>query len=38
MPEGPSGDSADLLVADPAKTGVYVLTASGEVLGFDRTE
>ncbi|MBS2537204.1 protein kinase [Catenulispora sp. NF23] len=38
MPEGPSGDSADLLVADPTKPAVYVLTASGQVLGYDRSQ
>jgi serine/threonine protein kinase len=38
MPEGPTASSADLLVRDPAGGGVYVLTASGQVLGYRRTQ
>jgi hypothetical protein len=38
MPEGPTGSSADLLVPDPSGNAVYILTASGEVLGYRRNQ
>ncbi|MFL6117114.1 MAG: PQQ-binding-like beta-propeller repeat protein, partial [Catenulispora sp.] len=38
MPEGSTASSADLLVADPDSPAVYVLTASGQVLGYRRAE
>ncbi|WP_194909465.1 protein kinase domain-containing protein [Catenulispora rubra] len=38
MPPGPNANSADLLVPDPAGGGVYILTASGAVLGFRRDQ
>ncbi|NUP53228.1 MAG: PQQ-binding-like beta-propeller repeat protein, partial [Catenulispora sp.] len=40
MPPGPTGSSADLLIADPnpQNPAVYVLTASGQVLGYDRSQ
>ena len=38
MPEGPNANSADLLVPDPSGGAVYILTASGAVLGFRRNQ
>ena len=38
MPEGPTASSADLLVPDPSGQAVYILTASGSVLGYRRTQ
>ncbi|MFD0638790.1 PQQ-binding-like beta-propeller repeat protein [Catenulispora yoronensis] len=34
MPPGPTGSSADMLLSDPDTPSVYILTASGEVLGY----
>jgi len=36
MPAGPTASSADLTVADPSGQAAYVLTASGQVLGYRR--
>jgi hypothetical protein len=38
MPDGPNGNSADLLVPDPSGSAVYILTASGKVLGYRRNQ
>ncbi|GAA1969314.1 protein kinase domain-containing protein [Catenulispora subtropica] len=38
MPPGPTGSSADMVIADPATPAVYVLTASGAVLGYRREQ
>ncbi|MEY9912254.1 outer membrane protein assembly factor BamB [Catenulispora sp. MAP12-49] len=38
MPEGPTASSADLTVPDPSGQAAYVLTASGEVLGYRRNQ
>jgi hypothetical protein len=36
MPAGPTASSADLTVPDPSGQAAYVLTASGQVLGYRR--
>jgi serine/threonine protein kinase/outer membrane protein assembly factor BamB len=36
MPAGPGASSADLTVPDPSGQAAYVLTASGQVLGYRR--
>jgi hypothetical protein len=38
MPEGPTASSADLTVPDPSGQAAYVLTASGQVLGYRRNK
>ncbi|ACU69528.1 serine/threonine protein kinase [Catenulispora acidiphila DSM 44928] len=38
MPEGPTASSAELTVPDPSGQAAYVLTASGQVLGYRRNQ
>jgi hypothetical protein len=38
MPEGPSASSAELTIPDPSGHAAYVLTASGQVLGYRRNQ